>query len=259
MTLGGLTILVTRRREQAGPVVREIESRGGCAVAIPMIVTGPPAAWTECDAALGRLGAYDMLLFTSANAVENFVGRALAIGIPPAALSRLPSAAVGEATAAALRECGLQAGVSPAGSTGSSMAQALGRSLAGKRVLLPQGNIALGALPESLRTLGAVVDTVTVYTTSKPEEAAREGLVRRVLSGEFDVVTFASPSAAANFGSLFSAEELARVAGRARIAVIGPTTARAVRQIGLTVDAVARESTARGLVGAIEELYGRGQ
>ncbi len=255
MTLGGRTILVTRRHEQAGAMVREIEARGALAVVIPMIVTEPPRVWMECDAAIGRLGTYDMLLFTSANAVEGFVGRARTLGVSPDSLSRLPSAAVGEATAAALRECGLRASVNSGEFTGSSMAQALGRSLSGKRVLIPQGNIARGTLSRSLRENGAVVDTVTVYVTSKPEEAMRGSFVRRVLSGEFDVVTFASPSAAANFGSLFRAEELAAVPEHARIAVIGPTTADAVRELGLTADIVARESTARGLVAAIEEFF----
>ena len=256
MTLGGRTILVTRAHQQAGAMVREIEGRGGRAVVIPMIVTEPPATWTECDAAIDRLGSYDMLLFTSANAVEGFVGRARTLGVPPLSLSRVASAAVGEATAAALRECGLQPEVNPGGANGSSMAQAFGRSLSGKHVLVPQGDIALGTLSRSLREYGAVVDTVTVYVTSKPDAGVCASTVRRVLSGEFDVVTFASPSAAANFASLFSPEELAAVSGRVKIAVIGPTTAEAAGRLGLAADVVARESTARGLVEAIEKFYG---
>jgi uroporphyrinogen-III synthase len=255
MTLGGRTILVTRRHEQAGEVVREIEARGGRAVVIPMIVTEPPRVWTECDAAIGRLETYDILLFTSANAVESFVGRARTLGVSPGSLSRLPAAAVGKATAAALKGCGLEATVNPGEFTGASLAQALGRPLSGKRVLIPQGNIARGTLSASLRENGAVVDTVTVYVTSKPEGTMRENFVRRVLSGEFDVVTFASPSAVANFGSLFPAGELSAVADHARIAVIGPTTEEAVRELGLAVDVVARESTACGLVAAIEEFF----
>jgi uroporphyrinogen-III synthase/uroporphyrinogen III methyltransferase/synthase len=76
-----------------------------------------------------------------------------------------------------------------------------------------------------------------------------------VLSGEFDVLTFASPSAAVNFGTLFRAEELRAVPDHARIAVIGPSTADAVRVLGLEADIVARESTARGLVHSIDEYY----
>lgn len=255
MTLRNRTILVTRQREQAGEMIREIERRGGVALVVPMIATGPPASWTECDAAIGRLAGYDMLVFGSVNAVEGFVGRAHILGVPPGVLARSRTAAVGEATAAALTRGGMQAVLIPEEFTGTSLASALGGSLGGKRVLIPRGNIAREAVPDALRASGAVVETVTVYVTTKPEGIVAESFVRRVLSGEFDVVTFASPSSAVNFGSLFRADELSAVPDNARIAVIGPTTADAVRALGLPVDIIARESSARGLVGCIDEFY----
>ncbi len=255
MTMRNRRILVTRQREQAGEMVREIERLGGNAVVVPMIATGPPGSWTECDAAVGRLGTYDALVFTSVNAVESFVGRTRTLGVPPARLARARSVAVGEATASALKESGLPVVFVPEKFTGESLALALGESLAGKRVLFPRGNIARETVPDALREGGAIVETVTVYVTSGPGGIDRESFVRRVLSGEFDVVTFASPSAAVNFGALFRADELSAVAGRARIAVIGPTTADAVRRLGLRVDIIARESTACGLVRCVDESY----
>jgi uroporphyrinogen-III synthase len=248
-------ILVTRQHEQAGEMIREIELRGGTAVVVPMIITGPPRAWAECDAAIDRLGTYDALVFTSVNAVESFVGRTRMLGIPPALLARARSVAVGEATASALAGNGLPVVLVPEKFAGASLASALGDSLAGKRVLIPRGNIARETLPEALREGGAIVETVTVYVTSGPEGIDRGRFVHRVLSGEFDVVTFASPSAAVNFGTLFQAEELSAVHNNARIAVIGPSTADAVKALGLPVDIIARESTARGLVLCIDEYY----
>ena len=255
MTMLNRRILITRRHEQAGEMVREIELRGGTAVVVPMIAAGPPRAWTECDAAIGRLGTYDVLLFTSVNAVEGFAGRTRALGVPPAVLAQARAVAVGEATAAALTGNGLPVLFVPEEFSGASLALALGDSLAGKRVLLPRGNIARETVPDALREAGALVETVTVYVTSVPEGIDRGGFVRRVVSGEFDVVTFASPSAAANFCALFQPEELRCAADRVRIAVIGPSTADAVRALGLDVDIIARESTACGLVRSIDEYY----
>jgi uroporphyrinogen-III synthase len=255
VTLRNRKILVTRQQERSGEMVREIEIRGGNAVVVPMIATGPPGAWTECDAAIGRLGTYDVLLFTSVNAVESFAGRTRTLGIPPAVLARAPSVAVGEATAAALKGNGLPVIFVPEEFSGASLALALGDSLAGKRVLLPRGNIARDTVPDALRQAGALVETVTVYETSAPEGIDRGSFVRRVVTGEFDVVTFASPSAAANFCALFRPEELRAAADHARIAVIGPSTADAVRALGLDVDIIARESTARDLVRCIDEYY----
>jgi len=255
MTLRGRTILVTRQREQAAEMVREIEKRGGTAVVIPMIAIAPPPAWEEPDAAIGRLDSYDLLVFTSANAVESFVGRTRTLGVPPALLSRAPAAAVGDATASALRSSGLRVVLVPEKFSGASLAAAVGGSLSGKRVLIPLGDIARTAVADSLRAGGARVDTVTVYVTSAPADIGREGFVRRVLTGGFDVLTFASPSAAANFGGLFGAGELSTVPGHTKIAVIGPSTADAVTALGLPVDIIARESTAAGLIRGIEDFY----
>ncbi|HEX7574446.1 MAG TPA: uroporphyrinogen-III synthase, partial [Bacteroidota bacterium] len=196
MTMRNRRILVTRQHEQAGEMIREIELRGGTAVVVPMIATGPPRAWTECDAAIGRLGTFDALVFTSVNAVESFVGRTRMLGVPPASLAHARAVAVGEATASALTGSGVPVILVPEKFAGASLAAALGDSLAGKRVLIPRGSIARETVPDALRGGGAIVETVTVYVTSVPEGIDRGSFVHRVVSGEFDVVTFASPSAA---------------------------------------------------------------
>jgi uroporphyrinogen-III synthase len=255
MTMRGRRILITRQQDQAGEMIREIELRGGTAVVVPMIAIGPPRAWTECDEAIGRVGTYDALVFTSTNAVESFVERTRTLGVPPAVLAGARSVAVGEATASALTRNGIPVILVPEKFSGASLASALGDSLPGRRVLLPRGNIARDTVPDALRSAGAVVETVTVYVTSMPEGIDRRSFVRRVLSGEFDVLTFASPSSAVNFGTLFNAQELRAASGRSRIAVIGPSTADAVRALGLQADIIARESTASGLVRSIDESY----
>ena len=255
MTLRGRTILVTRERDRSAEMVREIESRGGTAAVVPMIVTGPPPSWEECDAAIGRLDAFALLVFTSVNAVEGFMGRALALGIPQGTLSGARSAAVGSATARALSAYGAPVAVLPDTFSGASLASAIGGALRGQRVLLPRGTIARDEVAGALRGEGAVVETVTVYATSAPEGIAAGSFVRRVLSGEFDVLTFASPSAAGNFAALFGADELPLVPDRAKIAVIGPSTADAVRALGMPADIIARESTGPGLIRSIEEFY----
>jgi uroporphyrinogen-III synthase len=255
MTLRGRTILITRERDRSAEMVREIESRGGTAVVVPMIVTGPPPSWVECDAAIGRRGTYAMLVFTSVNAVEGFMGRARALGVPPGPLPGPRSAAVGSATARALSGYGAPAAVLPETFTGASLASALGGSLRGKRVLLPRGSIAREEVAETLRREGALVEAVTVYATTAPAGLAAGSFARRVLSGEFDVLTFASPSAAANFAALFAPGDLPAVPGHAKIAVIGPSTADAVRGLGLPPDIIARESTGTGLIRSIEEFY----
>jgi len=257
VTLAGSRVLVTRRREQSEDLVRAIRECGGDPVVIPLISTGPPPSWEACDGALARISAFDAAAFASVNAVEGFAGRAHERGVLPEALGRIPSAAVGEATAAALARHGMRGAVVPAQYSAASLALALGASLAGKRVLIPCGSLALDTLPRALTDAGAVVETVVVYATTRSAEADRAAIARGVRSGEFDVVTLASPSAARYFGELFGAPERAAVAARCRIAAIGETTAAAIRATGFPVDVVAAESTARGLVQSITERFGK--
>jgi len=255
MTLQGKRILITRRREQAEGMARAVRARGGTAVVIPLIATGPPPSWEACDGALGRLASFDAAAFTSANAVEAFVGRARTLGIPGAALERIPAAAVGETTAAALRKSGMRVAAVPPEFSAASLAAALGGALAGKNVLLPCGTIARDTLLRALQESGARVEKIVVYATLPPPEAATSALGGRVLAGEFDVVTFASPSAAEHFAALFTAAERALVPSRCRVAAIGGATAEALHLLGLPPDIVARESTARGLVESITDYF----
>jgi len=255
MTLAGKTILITRRREQSDQFVRAVREQGGTPVVIPLVAIGPPPSWEACDGALSRLASFDAAAFTSANAVEAFVGRALARGVTAPDLERLPAAAVGEATAAALRRSGMRVALVPAEFSAASLGAALGGALRGKRVLLPCGTIARGTLAGALREQGASVESVVVYATLPAEEAGASGLVSRVLAGEFDVVTFASPSAARHFGALFTPPERGGLRARCRIAAIGATTEEALRAMDIPPDIVAGESSARGIVESITAYF----
>jgi uroporphyrinogen-III synthase len=255
MSLRNRVILITRQREQAGEMVREIERRGGIATVVPMISISPPPSWKSCDDAIERLADYDAVVFTSVNAVEGFLGRANILGVPSEKIGSLKVVVVGEKTAESVRDFGGRVEIVPAQFSGEGLADALGAGCSGKRLLMPRGSAAREETAEALAATGALVDSVVVYVTEKPEGLSAESFVRRVLTHEFDVVTFASPSAVGNFASLFGVQNLAAVPDHARIAVIGPSTADAVRSLGLPVDMVARQSTARGLVDCIEEYF----
>jgi uroporphyrinogen III methyltransferase / synthase len=119
--------------------------------------------------------------------------------------------------------------------------------LAGRRVLLPRAAVARDLVPAELARRGAHVDVVEAYRTVMPAGApvrTRElfGATRRP-----DLVTFTSSSTVRNFVTAAGAASLAGV----KVASIGPVTSRTARELGLTVDAEAREFTIDGLVEAV--------
>ena len=92
---------------------------------------------------------------------------------------------------------------------------------------------------------------VTLYRTVLPQGAG-ERLAEALESG-VDVVTFTSSSTVANLVALPEGDVAMR--DGALVACIGRITAETARNAGLSVDIVAAESTAAGLVNAIVAHY----
>jgi len=256
MSLRNKTVVVTRRPDQAEEFVSLVAEKGGRTVVIPMIDIGPPPSWEACDAALGRLESYDAIAFTSANAVHAFVARCRQQAVDRSLLERCPLYAVGPQTGRALEEEGYSMRALPGNYSAMGLARHLSDlGMRGKHILLPRGDVAFEDLPRALAQAGADVHSVTVYATHPPPAARARELSDLLAAGGCDAIAFASPSAVHHCAALLAPMTLAEVRRRAAIAVIGPTTARAVREEGTEPDIVSPESTGRGLVDAIERYY----
>ena len=155
-------------------------------------------------------------------------------------------AAIGPATATALRQRGVQVCLVPAEYRAEAILDEIG-DVAGQTILLPRADIARPALAEGLRDKGAQVDEVPAYRTvpATPAPAAFDALRAGV-----DVITFTSSSTVRNFVTQTAGLSY----GQPLIACIGPVTAATARELGLCVDVVAKEYTVEGLLDALKEL-----
>lgn len=253
--LFGRTVLVTRAREQASTLTAALEELGAACVEAPVIRLVPPADSAPLDTAIHNLDHYDWVIFTSANGVRFFWQRLRQCGRDARALGRARLAAIGTGTAAALAACGLAADVVPAEFRAEGLAAALAdEDLAGRRVLIPRAKVARDVLPTLLTQRGAQVTVVEAYATTMADTDA--AALRELLSrGGVDVVTFTSSSTVTNLLRLLAPHGAAALAG-VKVACIGPITAAAAAERGLTVTATAREYTIDGLVQAIVDMYG---
>jgi uroporphyrinogen III methyltransferase/synthase len=223
---------------------------GAEAVSTPTIRIADPPDISNVHGAIAELDRYAWVVFTSANGVERFWRELKAQGregLPANALV----AAIGPATAEALEARGCLPQVVPEEYVAEAVADALIAfgDLAGRRVLLPRAAGARPVLPERLRAAGADVDEVIAYE-SQPDAEGIARLREALGRGEVDMITFTAASTVRHFVEA-SGSEL----GGARVAVIGPITARAARSVGLRVDVEAREYTVEGLVEAIRDFY----
>ena len=206
LPLAGRTILVTRARHQAGRLAEALRAVGAQVVEIPAIAIVPPDSYAELDRALGILQQYQWLIVTSANAVAALRAR-LAVAD---AFSHLQIAAVGSATAAALRELGLAVAVTPAEYVAESLVEALGSRVDGQRVLVARAAVSRDVIPDALRARGATVDVTDAYRTVIPEESVTE--IRTLFGPDGrvpDAATFTSSSTATNFAALLGAAGVA--------------------------------------------------
>ncbi|NTU85676.1 MAG: uroporphyrinogen-III synthase [Chloroflexales bacterium] len=240
-------MLVTRAAERADGLAERLRALGAEPVVRPTIAHAPPDDQAAFETALGQLeaGVYEWLLLTSVTAVE-----AVAAGLrdrAPHLGSRvsLKIGAVGPATAAACRDL---LGVEPAGVPerflGEELATAMGDP-AGRRVLLPNADLARPALEDRLRAAGALVDRVVAYKTV-PAPGGDE-LAGLLAEGAIDAILFTSGSTARYF-TLQVGEAGVAAARRAIIACIGPATADVCRELGLEPAVVAAVFTEEGLV-----------
>ena len=253
--LAGRVVVVTRPRTQAVAFATLLENAGATVLLAPTIVIESPVSWAPLDRALGGLGDYRWAVFTSVNGVEMTRRRLEHLGREVGALGGLRLAAIGPATAEALRAVGLRAEVVPEEYVAEGLAEHLRRFIEpGERVLLPRAAETRDVLVRELEAAGARVDEVAAYATRAAAEDATE-LRRALADRRVDVVTFTSSSTVRHFADLFSAADLPRLLAGVAVACIGPVTRNTARALGIETAIVPKEYTIAALAHAIAAHY----
>jgi uroporphyrinogen III methyltransferase / synthase len=255
-SLSGKTVVVTRAADQAAELVSAIAAEGAQVVLFPLVSFAAPADWGPLDAQLSQLGSFDAILFLSKNAVRYVAERSRTRGISWdfSCAHRPLIAAVGRGTrAAALRE-GIIVDYVAKNQNAESLVRELGSSLAGRSVFVPRSDRGDEDLSRALAEVGARATQVVAYRTTAPEHP--DGVIlERIRRPEVDALLFASPSAFAHLCDLIPAGELASLSLKIRFAAIGATTARAMREAGVTVAIEASEPSAAGVTRALARYY----
>ncbi len=251
--MAGKRIVVTRAREQASEFAEELRARGAEPIEFPTIkIVPPPDDYAALDAAITRLGSYDWVCFASAPAVRAFFGRLAPAGKDARALAGAQVAAVGPATAEALREFGVRADFQPRTQTGAALAEELPGEVEAMNILLPRALEGDERMGERLAAKGAVVDAVPAYQ-NVTDGAGADEVRARLTAGTVDVVTFTSSSTVKNFVAALAPQALPP---GVLIACIGPSTAQtAAELLGRAPDIVAAEHTLPGLLGALDAHF----
>ncbi|WP_336660557.1 uroporphyrinogen-III synthase [Leucobacter sp. USHLN153] len=260
LPLDGVRVLVTRGGAAGERDAAEVRRRGGAPILAPLTEIVPserPELLREAAEGWNR-GDFDWLLMTSANAVDAFVA---AGGRGPTGSQRV--AAVGPATAEALRGHGMDPDLVPAADYSAvglgaaildrfaTASRATGASAGSVRALLPVSEIADHTLEFALSEGGHEVTRVTAYrTVPAPRDAQIED---RVTAGEVDVILVLSGSAAREVARRFAPF----TRSRPLLAAIGGPSARALATHELAADVVADPHTVSNLLDRVANALER--
>ena len=212
-----MKVIVTRPRDQAGPLVARLEELGLEVVECPLIEIEPFEDAVHVE-------GYEWVIVTSPNGARELARRAN---------GSLPKvAAVGPGTAETLRELGIEPAFVPRVSSQDGLLEEFPRS---------EGRILFAAAEGSRRRAieALQADFVPLYRTR---------LVAPEQPPEGDVVVLASGSAARSFAALDA--DVPAV-------TIGPQTTKVAQGLGLRVAAEAETHDLDGLVGAVRRLASR--
>jgi len=238
--LFGWRVLVPRTKEQAGALSDQLRRYGAVPVEVPTISVEPPRTPQQMERAIQGLvsGRYQWVAFTSANAVRAVREKFESYGLDARAMAGLKVAAVGDQTAHALRDFGVQPDLVPGGDQSSSGLVDIWPPFDAEvdpidRVFLPRADIATETLSSGLAKLGWEVDDITAYRTVRAAPPAAE-IREAIKAGGFDAVLFTSSSTVRNLVGIAGKPHTCTV-----VACIGPQTAESATEHGLRVDVLA--------------------
>jgi uroporphyrinogen-III synthase len=244
----GVGVLVTRPEFQAMPLCRLLESLGATTWRLAVIEIKPLKDRRALSAQLGVLENFDVILFTSANAVR--------FGVSFLDQKRdLMLAAVGPATSRALNQAGYRVAIQPGESFDSEALLSHPRleHVAGHRILIIKGTHGRDLLEQELIRRGATVVCADVYerVPAAVSAAALEALRQRFAAGEVQVITATSLEIGAELLKL-APLELRREFERVHWLVPGERVASGLRMLGLEAPLLQADSAEdQDLAGAL--------
>jgi hydroxymethylbilane synthase len=245
LAFDGPRVIVTRSADQAAALMLALVDRGLAPLSVPSISIEPGG--NGLAPAIERLAEFDWVVVTSVNAVRAVRAEADRSGRVlggPGQPSGPQWAAIGVATARALRSAGVRIAIRPTRSSGASLANSIPLE-AGARVLFPRSEIADQSTVDRLEARGAVVESVVAYRTLEGPQSSVPALDAALRESPRSII-FTSGSTVRGLLVLAERLDVTETVRRLPAICIGPETAAEAQRLGF---AIAAEARAQGVAG----------
>lgn len=244
--LNGVRIIVTRPQEGNSILSEKIRAFGGEAIELPCISISSIEPNPALQTALSQLDGFHWLVFTSPMGAKLFFSKLFACGKDIRFLSSIKIAVIGSAT----RDVFLQRGIFPdfmpteyhSAMLGSELLPLLGKD---ERVLILRAKDGLPQLTQALSAQQVNFTDLPLYETFDTG-GNFEFSMELVNGGDFDFVTFTSPSTVNGFVHLFPELNFENI----QAVCIGGQTEQEAKKVGMKT-ITAKKSTLDSLVEAI--------
>ena len=270
MSLAGKTILNTRPEGQAIELTKALLAKGASVVELPCIEFAALDDFSEFDIAFSEIAENDWIVFTSANGVK-FTREYL--NTKSVRKISASVAVIGDQTAKEARKSGFEVNFIASNSHSEGFAEELIKFFSNSKTevgsfYLFRGDIASLVLPEGLSAAGFSVVPLTVYRSIVPASLLTQKSLLQDLLGlgeeaaannteKIDFAIFTSSQAARNLSSLSSNYGIRFMQRLCKlpVAVLGPTSAKTARELGLNVKVEARAANVSSVVQSLEQYY----
>jgi uroporphyrinogen-III synthase len=194
--LANLNIAVTRPQEQAKSLALCITTLGGKVILFPLLEIESASGSCLLADLVARLAEFDLAIFISPNAVKYGMAAIQSAGTMPKGLR---VATVGQSSALALREAGVNDVIAPLDQSDSEalLDKTELKNVKNWKIVIFRGDGGRELLGDTLKARGAVVEYATCYRRSKPVLD-----LNTLLIGKPDAITISSSEALANLRDL---------------------------------------------------------
>ncbi len=251
LPLSGKRVVVTRSRDQASALSRELTDLGADVLELPTIRITHPSDRLGFAESVVDCPRYDWLIFSSPNAVKRFFQAFFAVYQDIRELGGARIAAVGPGTAAELKKQGLMVDVMPKKAVAEELVAEFDRradefgGVAHTSMLWVHSEQGRDILYKQLMERKAIIDECCAYNTV-PETEDPTGACDRLKREGADLITFTSSSTVKHFVAMGI-----KLPENCRVASIGPITTATLAEYGMKPDIEASKHNIASLIKAI--------
>lgn len=250
LPLFGRRVLITRDAQANLVLADRLWERGADVIHWPSFSFKEVRTDSKTKTAVKQIRRFDWLVFTSRHGVVWFLKKYCKIHSDLRPLMGLKIAAVGKQTATTLRAHNLWVDVVSKKPSAKGLAgEAVFKRKKGLKILLAQGR---DARDEFVRALSGrhKITRVVVYRKQRVKQPARD--VEKLRQRGVDWILFFSPSAVDSFLANFKRGEGLKILRRTKVAVIGKTTAKHLRDLGCPPQVISRTVSTEALLRQVQ-------